>query len=313
MFVSPRIGVALFPQDGADQEALVEAATSAMEVAREAPEAMVQMHSGTVSMRMEHRQDVASELRNALQQQRFELQYLPSVCAGDGQVIGLEALLRWPEALLSNQSATHILSVAERTGVIVEIGDWVMREALGQLARWQGAAHATVRMGINVSTQEFASRDLATRLAEHAVRAGVDLGDVDLEVREHLLVRDARHGFRSAGTLVDTGARLVLDDFGSGACPIQDVSAGPIHGIKIARSLVRELQVNASSTACRAAIAAARVLVPRVIANGVEDAAQADSLRGFGCTELQGYFFAQPLAADAVSEWLRNRAQVDRA
>lgn len=305
---SPRIGVALFPQDGDDAESLMQSAAAAMEQAREAPQACYVMHSGTVSIRALERQDLASELLNALRNERFELRYQPIVDATHHGIVGIEALLRWPDTLLANQPAQRVVSLAERTGVIIEIGDWVIASAFEQLQRWREQYAADFRLAINLSAPEFASTKLIGNIESHAERFHLDLTQIEFDLREHLVARDLRLGGQCLSRLAGTGARIVLEGFGSGQCPMQDIAASPISAIKVAQPLTRDGGI-AGIRACRAAIAAARTLVDTVCASGIETYEQAECMTELGCTSLQGYYFGRPVSADDIDDLLGTQTQ----
>lgn len=299
VYLSPRIGVALFPQDGQDAQSLLSAADAAMEQAREAPDACSVMHSGTVAIRTLQRLDLASELSNALESGRFELRYQPVFDSATHEFRLIEAFLRWPDTLLANQPAQQILSLAEKTGVILDIGEWVTRTACAQLAAWRASTDAPLRIGINLSSQEFASPHLADVLTSAASSAGLTLDAVDLDVREHLVARDLRQGGLGLNALAETGARIVLEGFGNGHCGMHEIAASPVSVIKVAQPLARDA-AGSGLRAAHASVSAALALVQTVIATGIESAEQAATMRELGCHALQGFFLGRPVTAQEI-------------
>ncbi|MEL7312320.1 MAG: phosphodiesterase [Pseudomonadota bacterium] len=308
VYLSPRIGVALFPQDGQDAQSLISAADAAMEQAREAPDACSVMHSGTVAIRTLQRLDLASELSNALEAGRFQLRYQPIFDADSNRIGIVEAFLRWPDTLLANQPAQQILSLAEKTGVIVDIGEWVIRTACEQLAVWRTQLAEDLRIGINLSSQEFASTRLADVLSDAARCAEISLASVDLDVREHLVARDLRQGGAGLNTLAETGARIVLEGFGNGHCGMHEIAASPVSAIKVAQPLARDA-AGLGIRAAKASVSAALALAPTVIATGIESAEQAQTMRELGCHGLQGFYFGRPAMTEEIGSFFQSVGQ----
>ncbi len=303
--IRPYGGVALFPQDGTDSSTLFENAVSAAEDAKGFQTAPFKFHSGTVRLRTLQRQDLAHQLESALEREEFTLSYLPVVDASTQAVHAVEALLRWPAGVLGKQSTSKLVTMAERTGIIVPIGEWVLRHACEQLRGWRAGGHGELRLAINVTAQELSRSDLAIRVSQILSETGVDGTDVDFEIREHMLFRDALKQFSACQSLKALGTGLVLDDYGTGACSLVHLSESPIDAIKIDNAFVKNLQTNERDrAACSAAIRFAEGLNLDVIAEGVETTAQAEFLRDAGCRYLQGYLFAEPLAEDQVTDYL---------
>jgi EAL domain-containing protein (putative c-di-GMP-specific phosphodiesterase class I)/GGDEF domain-containing protein len=298
-------GLALFPQDGTDAETLLANAATAMADARDSEGTSYRFHSGTVRLRSLQRQDVAADLRSALARDAFEIRFLPVVDATSGRPRSAEALLRWPETVFGAVSTQKIVTTAEHTGVIVEIGDWVARRALETLQEWRRGGHDSMRVSINLSGQEFASPDLAHRVAEALAETGADPAGVEFEIKEHMVARDATHDFATIQSLKALGVGLLLDDYGTGACTLADLSRCPLDAIKIDLSLVASIETNARDrAACAAAIGMAHGLGMRVVAEGVETESQAAFLREAGCEELQGFLFSTPLSGEELLQFL---------
>lgn len=300
VLLSPAIGVALYPQDGEDAQTLFDNALVAMETGRNSGSADFEMHSGTMRLRALQRQDLALELRSALDRDAFDLHYHPIVDAASQAPVALEALVRWPGALLGERSVSRLVSTAERTGLIVPIGEWVMRQALAVLAKVR-AAGSQARLAVNLSPQECSRQDLPERVSAIAAEFSLDAGVFEFEIDESTLARDAANGFPRIRALRATGATVVLDGFGAGTSSIASLARSPIDGLKIDRSLVREAVTDArASAACAAAVAMGDKLGLRCIAVGIETVDQAEALKAMGCHQLQGFLFYRPLDAQAV-------------
>ncbi len=307
--IRPYGGVSLFPQDGTDPATLFENAVSAAEDARGFQTAPFKFHSGTVRLRTLQRQDLAHQLETALEREEFTLTYLPVVDASSHVVHSVEALLRWPAGMLGKQSTSKIVTMAERTGIIVPIGEWVLRHACEQLARWREEGHSELRIAVNLTAQELSRADLAIRVAQILEETGIGGTDLDFEIREHMLFRDALKQFAACQSLKALGAGLILDDYGTGACSLVHMSESPIDAIKIDNAFIKNLETNdRDQAACSAAIRFAEGLNLDVIAEGVETRAQAQFLRAAGCHYLQGFLFSEPLAEDQVADFL-NRSR----
>ena len=305
--VTVRAGIALFPQDGTDTDTLFGNAMTAMDDARRNQTDPCKLHTGTVRMRAIERKDLEIELRTALDRDEFDLNYLPAVDARSNDVVSTEALLRWPKALFGSKSIQRVVTLAEHTGLIVPIGEWVMRRSCEQLRRWHDSGHEGMRLAINISVQEFSRKDLPDKLGRALDIHSVAPEFVDLEITEHMLFRDAMKAFQGCNALKDLGVGIVLDDYGTGACSVGHLSRSPVDAVKIDNGFVgHAIERSSDRDACAAIIAMAHELGMRVIAEGVETEAQADLLRDQGCDMLQGYYFCKPLPALEFGEFLRD-------
>jgi EAL domain-containing protein (putative c-di-GMP-specific phosphodiesterase class I)/GGDEF domain-containing protein len=294
-------GVALFPQDGEDAVTLFDNAVAALEDARNNPSSPYKLHSGTVRLRALQRQDLEVELRTALDQEDYSLRFLPIVRADDHQPVTIEALLRWPETILGTHSTRKIVSIAERTGLILPIGEWVLTSCCEQLKRCHEAGHTDLRIAINLSAQEFSRNDLAARIRRILDATSLSPELFDFEIREHMLFRDAISGFASSTSLKNLGVRVVVDDFGTGACSLSYLSQSPVDAIKIDHSIVANMEASQHDMAASAAaIAMADKLGVDVVAEGVETETQAGILRSLGCGYLQGFLFGEPVTGEEL-------------
>ncbi len=306
-------GIGLFPQDGGEADILFANSLAATEEARTGQPGNACFHSGTVKLRTLQRQDLEVELKTALEHGAFSLDYLPIVNAADHAVHSVEALLRWPDSVMGSHSTSKIIGLAERTGLIVPIGEWVLRNSFGQLRAWHDSGWPELRLAVNLSMQEFSRPDIAPRLAALMLEAGVQPEQVDLEITEKMLARDALTGFQVLGTLKALGVGLFVDDYGTAACALAHVAHSPVDGIKLDNSLVSAAKRCARDyAACRAGIAGGHALGLTVAAEGVESPEHVEVMRDAGCDLLQGFFFTRPLAANDVQPYLETAAKEGR-
>jgi len=301
-------GIALFPQDGADAETLFENAAAATTDAKSSRTARQRFHSGTIKERALKRQDLELELRSALEREEFDLNYLPIVQPDTGNAVTAEALLRWPQTVFGARSIEKLVSLAEYTGLIVPIGEWVLRHSCTQLYAWHSAGHPDLRLAVNLSVQEFSRADLVRRIAIILDECSIDPHFIDLEITEHILFRDAMKDFARCTELKELGARIVVDDYGTGACSLAHLSRSPIDAVKIDGSFVTHSGTNPDDrAACAAAIAMAHALNLKVVAESVETEEQAALLQELGCDYLQGFLFCEPKPATEFSDYLASQ------
>ena len=307
-------GVALYPQDGMDPAALFENAIGAMEDARNDPTKAYKFHSGTVRLRTLQRHDLEEELKATLDRDEYALNFLPIVDADTGQPKTIEALLRWPDTLLGTQPTRKIVRVAERTGLILPIGQWVLKHACEQLGTWHDAGHSDLRVAINISSQELVSDGIAERIEQVLEETNTDPRNLDIELREHMLFREVLSDYAACRKLKDLGVRMVVDDYGVGACSLAQLSQSPVDAVKIDNTLVYNLETNdRDKAACAAAIAVAKALGIDVVAEGVETEGQAKFLRDHGCHYLQGFLFSTPMSDDEVQVYLRTVSEARKS
>lgn len=298
-------GVAIYPQDGTDPAALFENASGAMEDARHNSSMPFKFHSGTVRLRNLQRHDLEAELKSTLERNEYALNFLPIVDAASGVPVTVEALLRWPDTLLGSQPTRKIIRVAERTGLILPIGQWVLRRACEQLGVWHSSGHWDLRIATNISSQELVSDGIAERIEQVLDETGTDPRHLDVELKEHMLLREVLTDFSTCRELKELGIRIVVDDYGVGACSLAQLSQSPVDAIKIDNSIVANLEVSdRDKAACAAAIAVANKLDLDVVAEGVETEKQAQFLRDHGCKYLQGFLFSTPMNEGEAESYL---------
>ena len=301
--VAAKAGIALFPQDGSDADTLYQNAVAALEDACNYQSTPYKFHSGTVQLRTIQRQDLELELRSALDSDEFSIEYLPIADSKTGQTISVEALLRWPQSIFGPKSIQKVISIAENTGLILPIGDWVLRKSCEELKAWHANGLSDLRLSVNLSAQEFSREDLSTRISAVLSELKIEPHFLDIEITEYSLFRDAMKNYPMCTRLDNLGVGLVIDDFGTGACSLAHVARSPVSTVKIDNCFVVNAPHDADDrAACAAITAMAHHLGMRVIAEGVETREQAEILTEQGCDALQGYLVSKPTSAAGVAE-----------
>ena len=257
-----------------------------------------------------------TRLQSALEQGTYALNFLPVVDRGTDQPTEIEALLRWPDTVLGTQSARKLIRVADRTGLMLEIGEWVLRHACEQLRTWRERGHTDVRLAVNVSAQELVSEGFVSRAERILADTNTDPADLDFEIKEHMLFRESQRDFQTCKQIHALGARVVIDDYGIGACSLAQLSQSPIGAIKVDNSIIADIvQSERDQAAFAAAVAIAEKLGIGVIAEGVETDEQARIVAELGCEQMQGFLFSLPMTEAEIVKYLDKAARraIDRA
>ena len=295
--VTPSIGVTIWPADGDDLNTLIKNADLAMYHSKAEGRNQFSFFRTEMNARVNERLMIENALRRALARDEFSLVYQPIFRLSDRHTIGAEALLRWDSSELGTIEPSRFIPVAEDSGLIVPIGDWVAREAIAQLRRWRDAGLDNFPVTINVSGIQFKTRRLVdvllTTLAEHRL----EVSDIEIELTETALVSEGDAANSTLGALSAAGFRLVVDDFGTGYSNLGYLKRFDIAKLKIDQSFVRDITTDANDAAItRGIIGLAKSLGLRVVAEGIEHASQLDYLLANGCEEGQGYLLSRPLA-----------------
>jgi diguanylate cyclase (GGDEF)-like protein len=308
--VSPSIGIAMCPLDGDSADVLLKNARVALDEAKVMSVDGREFFSSTMKYRSLKRLDVKNELRWAIEKQQLELHYLPRIDLTTGCVAGLEALLRWMHPLRGSVPLSEVLPLAEATGLIFPIGEWVVRTACEQAAAWHREDKDSPPVSVNLSQQEFTRSDLADLIEKGLTESGLPPSQFELEITEGMLIRNRQaHGMLR--DLSRIGVGIVIDDFGQGHSSIANLTSLPIKAIKIDRSFIDGVKEPGEKQAiCSAMIAMSRELGILVIAEGVENQIQVDFLRKRGCDAVQGFLYTEPLPFDQVPAFLEACKQV---
>ena len=308
VFVTCSIGVAVHPTDGAGSTGLIEHADIAMYRAKKLGRNNFQFYTPAMNEEAMERVRIESALRHALERKQFVLHYQPQVNLASGQIVGMEALLRWQHPELGMVSPHRFISVAEETGLIVPIGAWVMRTACAQNKAWQDAGLGNLRVAVNLSARQFGAANLLADIAAVLEHTALAPDRLEIELTESLFLSDINLAVETLHGMKKLGVNLSIDDFGTGYSSLSYLSRFPIDVLKIDRSFVSDITRDASDAAIVASIIAlAHNLKLDVIAEGVETAEQLDYLRRHHCDEMQGYYFSEALAAADFEVLLRQK------
>uniref|UniRef100_UPI00258F73A2 putative bifunctional diguanylate cyclase/phosphodiesterase n=1 Tax=uncultured Massilia sp. TaxID=169973 RepID=UPI00258F73A2 len=307
-FVTCSIGVAVYPTDATPADTLIEHADIAMYSAKKMGRNNFQFYTPAMNEESLERVRIEGALRNALERNEFVLHYQPQVDLKTGQIVGMEALIRWKHPELGMVPPNRFIGIAEETGLIVQIGAWVLRTACAQNKAWQDAGLGRLRVAVNLSARQFGAADLITGLEAVLVDTALDPECLEIELTESLFMSDVTPAVELLHRMKSLGVNLSIDDFGTGFSSLSYLSRFPIDVLKIDRSFVADITHDANDAAIvTSIIALAHNLKLAVIAEGVETLEQLDYLRSHGCDEMQGYYFSKPLAPDDFEALLRQR------
>ncbi|MPZ43280.1 MAG: EAL domain-containing protein [Betaproteobacteria bacterium] len=296
LFVTPSIGIAVFPGDGGDAATLLKNAEVAMYHAKQQGAAAAEFYRKELNVRSLERLKLENALRRALERNELELYYQPKIAILTGHITGAEALLRWNHPELGMVSPTEFIPIAEECGLIVDIGEWVLRTACEQAARWELAGHPPLTISVNVSRPQLAQNRLIDVLMPLQRSNRLGRNRIVLELTESLLMDDAEASIRMLGTLRDMGLALSLDDFGTGYSSLAYLKRFPLDELKIDRSFIHAVPTSPADAAIvKTVVVLARSLGLRVVAEGVETEAQLRYLAELGCDEYQGFLYSRPV------------------
>ncbi|TVT45301.1 MAG: EAL domain-containing protein [Denitromonas halophila] len=315
LVVSASIGIALYPQDARDVDSLLKQADLAMYGAKDAGRNTYRFFEDRMNAQAYQRLTLETALRRAIERNELALHYQPQMGMPEGHVVGCEALLRWTSRDLGEVPPHRFIPVAETSGLILPIGDWVLREACRQQRQWASEGRPDVRVAINISAIQFRHAGFETRLKDILDETGADPALIELEITESALMQAGSDIVDRLWGLRDMGFTLALDDFGTGYSSLAYLKRFPIHRLKIDRSFVKDLPDDAEDRAIASAtMSLARDLGMAVVAEGVETAAQRDFLVAGGCRILQGYFYGKPVPAAVFTDtWLSAGAATSRS
>jgi len=313
LFVTTSIGVAIYPGDGQDAETLVRNADTAMYRAKEQGRDNYQLYTPGMNSKALERLSLESRLRQALHNEELVLYYQPLIDLSSGHVRGAEALLRWRHPALGLIPPAEFISLAELSGLIVPIGQWVLRTACAQLRRWHDMGYPNLSVAVNLSSRQFQQTDLVHQVTDALERSQLPPGALDLEITESNAMQNAEVSISTLGSLKDLGVSLSMDDFGTGYSSLNYLKRFPIDRIKIDQSFVRDVTQDPDDAAIAiAVIAMAHSMQLSVVAEGVETEEQLAFLRQNRCDEMQGYLFSPPVPAEEFEELLKSNRKLSR-
>jgi diguanylate cyclase (GGDEF)-like protein/PAS domain S-box-containing protein len=304
------IGISLFPEDGADGETLIRNADAAMYAAKESGSNDVRFFSPEMGRRAEARLTIESEMRAALERGEFSLEYQPVMDAASEEIAGAEALLRWQHPQLGWMGPEEFIPAAESSGLILPLGDWVLRRACAQAAAWQKEGLKPVPVAVNVSALQFRQQDFSGLVRRALTESGLAPAYLELELTESLLMSTGGTANPCLRELKELGVGLAIDDFGTGYSSLGYLRRFRVSKLKVDRSFIRDAAADADGAAItRAIIGLAKSLHLQVVAEGVETEAQFRLLREWGCDQIQGYYLSRPVTAEEMARMLRGEGR----
>lgn len=311
-FVGPSIGITIYPVDNDNLEGLVQNADSAMYHAKAQGRNNFQFYSTELTTRAQSRLDMETNLRRALERREFLLHYQPKFSLKTGEMTGVEALIRWQHPELGMVPPLDFIGIAEDSGLILPIGEWVLRAACQQVKRWNDEGLAKVKLAVNLSTRQFRHSRLKETLASALSETGFDPRYLEFEITESVLMENSAAVSEVLAELKELGISISVDDFGTGYSSLSYLKRFPIDALKIDRTFVRDVPADHDDAAIvRAIIAMSRSLRMKVIAEGVETEEQKSFLRAEGCDEIQGYLSGGPMPPEDFPKRLLSRITQD--
>jgi diguanylate cyclase (GGDEF)-like protein/PAS domain S-box-containing protein len=304
LHVTTSIGVSVFPDDGHDADTLIKNADTAMYQAKANGRRNFQFFTPEMNQWAVERQSLEQGLRGALERSEFALHYQPKLNLDTGAITGVEALLRWTHPTRGEISPAQFIPVAEDSGLIVEIGNWVLREACRQTQAWVEAGLPRISVAVNISAIELQQRTFLSNALTILQETGLDPTSLQLELTETVLMKHADHTATLLDTLTKLGVQFALDDFGTGYSSLSYLRRFPISTLKIDQSFVRQIALDPNEPLVSAMISMGRALNLTVVAEGVETQAELRFLRTHECEEAQGYYFSRPIPHDQLATLL---------
>ncbi|OGT03875.1 MAG: diguanylate cyclase [Gallionellales bacterium RBG_16_57_15] len=314
VYVTASIGISIYPFDGMGSSALMKNADAALHHAKSEGKSNFQYYTAEMNASAWQRLKLETDLRRALAREEFVLHYQPKVDLASGGIIGMEALLRWQSPERGLVAPGEFIPLLEETGLILPVGEWVLRAACKQARAWQQLGLPAFRIAVNLSALQFRQPDLAGVILDIFRECGLDprLGTLEMELTESLLMKNTERTIATLNRLHELGIQFSIDDFGTGYSSLSYLKRFPISSLKIDQSFVRNLPHNHDDAAIVGAIIAlGHSLGLKVIAEGVETIEQLDYLRTMKCDEMQGYLFSRPVPAEKMTQLLQSGAGLD--
>jgi len=300
------IGIALYPQDGLDPDTLLKQADTAMYEAKKKGRNDYHFFSERLAEQAHQRHRMEVNLRQALKGGEMRLRYQPQIDLGLGTATGLEALVYWESPEEGRISPARFIPLAEETGLIRPLGEWILYAACAEAARWQQHLTSPLSIAVNLSAKQFHQPDLVKRIREILGETSLSPHLLELELTESIFLENIEAAIETLKNLKELGIQIAIDDFGTGYSSLSYLKKLPIDRIKIAQEFVRDIDTDEGDKAIvKATIAMARSLGMKLIAEGVENRQQLSFLLSHGCKIMQGYFFAKPMPAEQVNDFLR--------
>ena len=308
------IGISIYPDDDTEVDGLIRKADLALYQAKNLGRGTFQLYDEEMHSVVRRAREIETELRGALARNELVLHYQPQLDIAGSKVTGAEALVRWRHPDRGLLAPAEFIDVAEASGLIVQIGDWVLGEACAQSRRWSAAGLPALRIAVNISARQFRSDDLVETVRRVLNDTGVEPGLIELEITESMIMHDIEQTSERLARLTDLGLEIAIDDFGTGYSSLAYLKQFPVQRLKIDKSFVAMLEAESDDAAIvEAIIRLGHSLRLKITAEGVETSQQLATLRALGCDEVQGYYFAKPMPANEFSDWLSARRQPQKA
>ncbi|TVX94366.1 EAL domain-containing protein [Paenibacillus agilis] len=310
-YISASIGIAIYPEHGTESAELMKNADTAMYEVKKNGKNGYQYYSDHLDAHLLERIELEADLRKAIQRNELIIYYQPQIHAHNSSLIGIEALLRWNHPIRGIISPSIFIPIAEESGLIVEISEWVMRQACLQMRKWQQEWELYIPVSVNLSTQQFHQNNLAQKVEQILLEVGLEAKYLELEITESMMM-DICRSTSTLQELKELGVRISMDDFGTGYSSLNYLKMFPIGKLKIDQSFIRDLTNSESDKAIVATIISmAHHLKMNVIAEGVETAEQLAFLKESGCDDIQGYYFSRPLPAKELQRVFLGKCKQD--
>ena len=300
MFASPSIGISVYPEDGGDAEQLLKHADIALHHAKDRGRGNHQFYTPEMNARLSERFSLERSLRQALERNELSLEYQPSFDLQTLRPVSLEALIRWKTADGTYIPPSRFIPIAEQSGLIVDIGEWVLRTVCLQLSEWQRHHVPLLPVSVNISVRQFEHTEMATLVSTLAEELGIDASLLHFEITESAAMQNSQQHLGLLQALRNLGSRILIDDFGTGYSSLSYLKHLPIDTLKIDRAFVRDMAVDANDAAIvRAIVGVAKSLGLQLVAEGIETAEQLECLRKLDCECGQGFYFSPPVSAES--------------
>lgn len=307
VYITTSIGISLYPFDGQNMQTLMKNADLALYRAKEQGKNNYQFYTLEMTSKAQEKMALQNALAHAVANSEFLLSYQPKMDIKTRRIIGVEALLRWKNKEYSLVTPDEIISLAEETGLIVPVNEWILRTACKTLRTWHGMGFSSLTMSVNCSARQFKQANLAYEVMRILTETGVQPQHLEFEVTEKLIMEDPDNILRTLYALKDLGVKIAIDDFGTGYWSLNNLRRLSVDRIKIDKTFTKQMMVDETSAdIVKAIIAMANKLDIKSVAEGVETREQYDFLVKEGCTEIQGYYLTQPLYEDALVMFLKH-------
>ena len=305
-YITTSIGGAIYPIDGQEVETLIKNADIAMYKAKEKGRNKFELCTAVIKDSLVEEMKLTNSLYRAIERNELELYYQPQVSLISGKIIGLEALIRWNNREHGMVNPGDFIYIAEKTGLILPIGEWVLKSACSQNKKWQDDGILNVPIAVNLSVNQFQNTEIIEEIVVILKETGLDPNDLELEITENIIMKETEYIIESLKQLKQLGVKIAIDDFGTEYSSLNYIKQLPVDKIKIDISFVKGININHKDEAIiKVIIALAKNLELKVIAEGVETKEQLEFLRDQMCDEIQGYYYYKPMSASQIEELMK--------